>query len=222
MLIEEYGRCFFLRMPPQVSHSPCTKSPVSYQYTAVQNVLIWIWNPFQTFATHAFLSSLLPSPNSLCCQFHKTKTHWPVRSNYCWFPHCPFSCALTSFKTSCFTKRKRRHDVLPARIELGIECWSSKTNLNILLPGGRNPNLSAMSTTLMPMGGIKKSRVNVMATVVRSPSCELPAPAMWTIRYLHFSQNLRTWNCKSPIPNPVVVKSRVTLHYGQGSWPWNC
>jgi hypothetical protein len=43
--------------------------------------------------------------------------------------------------------------------------------------GGRKPNLSAISTTANPMGGIKNSLVIVIAIVERRPNCELPGPA---------------------------------------------
>ena len=65
---------------------------------------------------------------------------------------------------------------LPASIELGIVCWSSNTNLNVLLPSGRNPNFSAVRTVAIPMGGDRRSRVATIATVVRTPSFEAPGP----------------------------------------------
>jgi hypothetical protein len=67
--------------------------------------------------------------------------------------------------------------ILPARMEVGIDCWRRSTNRNILLFGGRKPNLSAISTMANPMGGIKNSLVIVIAIVERRPKCELPGPA---------------------------------------------
>ena len=64
----------------------------------------------------------------------------------------------------------------PARIDVGIECCNNKTNSNSSLFAGRNPDFFAMRTTPIPMAGITSRRVNVMVTVVRSPSSEFPGP----------------------------------------------
>ena len=64
----------------------------------------------------------------------------------------------------------------PARIDVGIECCNNRTNSNSSLLVGRNPDFFAMRTTPIPIAGIISRRVNVMVTVVRSPSLEFPGP----------------------------------------------
>jgi len=68
------------------------------------------------------------------------------------------------------------NSVLPESTEVGIVCWRRRTNLNILSPSGRNPSLSAKVTIPSPAGGTKTNRPNIIATVVRNPSLELPTP----------------------------------------------
>jgi hypothetical protein len=64
----------------------------------------------------------------------------------------------------------------PARIDVGIECCSSRTNSNNSLSAGRYPSFFARSTMPIPTAGIISRRVNVIATVVRRPSMEFPGP----------------------------------------------
>lgn len=61
---------------------------------------------------------------------------------------------------------------------MGIEYWSSSTNLNILSPAGRNPSLSARVTMPRPDGGTKTKRPKIIAAVVLRPNFELPGPAI--------------------------------------------
>lgn len=73
--------------------------------------------------------------------------------------------------------------VLPARTDVGIECWRSRTNRNILSPAGRKPSLSANMTMPSPTGGTKTNRAKIIDAVVRRPSFELPGPAINTFTH---------------------------------------
>lgn len=96
-------------MAPQISHSTCRKSPVSFQYATVQDVLILILNPFQnlcktcicivSFAFNKLINSV---------SFYKTKTCFSmIELLNNWFPlSALLDSARTSIKTSCFTNKK--------------------------------------------------------------------------------------------------------------------
>lgn len=78
--------------------------------------------------------------------------------------------------------------VLPARTDVGIECWRSRTNRNILSPAGRKPSLSANVTMPSPTGGTKTNRAKIIDAVVRRPSFELPGPAINTFTQSNFDK----------------------------------
>lgn len=48
-----------------------------------------------------------------------------------------------------------------------------------------NPSLSANVTMPMPAGGTKTNRATTIATIVRNPSFELPAPGPEEIIYIY-------------------------------------
>jgi hypothetical protein len=85
-------------------------------------------------------------------------------------------CSQNSIADASFSAWPWRLATAPASMEVGIDCCRRSTNWNILLLGGRNPNLSAVRTTAIPTGGNKNSLVNVIAIVDRMPNCELPGP----------------------------------------------
>ena len=69
-----------------------------------------------------------------------------------------------------------RIEFSPESTDVGIECWSSRTNRNILSPAGRKPSLSASITMPSPAAGTKHKRPKIIAISVRRPILELPGP----------------------------------------------
>jgi hypothetical protein len=63
-----------------------------------------------------------------------------------------------------------KHNFIPDNTDVGMECCSSRTNLNILSSLGMKPSLSTSMTMPTPAIGTKINRAKIIATVVRIPS----------------------------------------------------